>query len=87
MFSTSGGPIRIALVGATGMIGRAVVEACIGREDVRLVAIARREMKLPVGAKMELFVADPAKWEEVLEAVKPQVMINALGTTLKKSGG
>ena len=87
MFSASGGPIRIALVGATGMIGRAVVEACIGREDVRLVAIARREMKLPVGAKMELFVADPAKWEEVLEAVKPQVMINALGTTLKKSGG
>ncbi len=87
MFSASGGPIRIALVGATGMIGRAVVEACIGREDVRLVAIARREMKLPIGAKMELFVADPAKWEEVLEAVKPQVMINALGTTLKKSGG
>ncbi|MDZ4308623.1 NAD(P)H-binding protein [Allopontixanthobacter sp.] len=87
MFSASTGPIRIALVGATGLIGRAVVEACIGREDVRLVGIARREMKLPAGARMELFVADPAKWEEVLEAVKPQVMINALGTTLKKSGG
>jgi uncharacterized protein YbjT (DUF2867 family) len=80
-------PVKIALVGATGMIGRAVVQACIGREDVRLVAIARREMKLPVGAKMELFVADPDHWEEVIEAVQPQVMINALGTTRKKSGG
>lgn len=87
MFNSATGPLRIALVGATGMIGQAVVEACVGREDVRLVAIARREMKLPTGAKMELFVADPANWEEVLEAVKPQVMINALGTTLKKSGG
>jgi len=80
-------PVKIALVGATGMIGRAVVQACIGREDVRLVAIARREMKLPAGAKMELFVADPDHWEEVIEAVQPQVMINALGTTRKKSGG
>lgn len=80
-------PVKIALVGATGMIGRAIVEACTGREDVRLVAIARREMKLPVGAKMELFVADPDHWEDVIEAVQPQVMINALGTTRKKSGG
>jgi uncharacterized protein YbjT (DUF2867 family) len=69
------------------MIGRAIVQACTGREDVRLVAIARREMKLPTGAKMELFVADPDHWDEVIEAVQPHVMINALGTTRKKSGG
>ena len=87
MFKSATGPLKIALVGATGMIGRAVVDACIGREDVRLVAIARREMKLPVGARMEMFVADPGHWEEVIEAVQPQVMINALGTTRKKSGG
>jgi uncharacterized protein YbjT (DUF2867 family) len=87
MFNAPSGPLKIALVGATGMIGRAVIDACIGREDVRLVAIARREVKLPVGAKMELFVADPDHWEEVIEAVKPQVVINALGTTRKKSGG
>ena len=87
MFNSASGPVKIALVGATGMIGRAIVEACTGREDVRLVAIARREMKLPTGAKMELFVADPDHWEEVIEAVQPLVMINALGTTRKKSGG
>lgn len=79
-------PLRLALVGATGLIGRAVIDACIGRSDVRLVAIARREMKLPRGARMELFVAEPDRWGEVFEALQPTALISALGTTWKKSG-
>lgn len=79
-------PLRIALVGATGLVGRAIVHAATGREDMRLVAIARREMKLPAGARMEMFVAEPDRWDEVIEAVKPDVLINALGTTWNKSG-
>ncbi len=78
--------LRLLLVGATGMIGGKVMEACVGREDVRLSAIARRESPLPQGARMELFVADPANWAEVIEAVRPKAMICALGTTWKKSG-
>ena len=78
--------LRILLVGASGLIGGKVMEACVGREDVRLSAIARREAPLPSGARMELFVADPAKWPEVIEAVRPKAMICALGTTWKKSG-
>ncbi len=79
-------PLRLALVGASGLVGRAVIEACLDRRDVRLVAIARREMKLPKGARMELFVAEPDKWGEVFEALRPTVLISALGTTWKKSG-
>lgn len=79
-------PLRIALVGSTGLVGRRVIEACIGRPDVRLVAIARREVKLPEGARMELFVADPDKWGEVLEAIRPTTLISALGSTWKKAG-
>lgn len=79
-------PLRIVLVGATGLIGGKVMEACVGREDVRLSAIARREAQLPKGIRMELFVAEPAKWDEVVEAIKPKAMICALGTTWKKSG-
>ena len=78
--------VRIALVGATGLIGRAVIDACIGREDVRLSAIARREFRLPRGARMELFVAEPPKWGEVLEAMRPKALICALGTTWKQAG-
>ena len=78
--------LRLCLIGATGLIGGKVMEECIGREDVRLSAIARREAKLPRGIRMELFVAEPAKWGEVLEAIRPQAVICALGTTWKKAG-
>lgn len=79
-------PLRIALVGATGLIGSQVIRACMGRSDVRLVAVARREVKLPKGARMELFVAEPENWGEVLEALRPTALICALGTTWKKAG-
>ena len=79
-------PLRIALVGATGLIGSQVIRACMGRSDVRLVAIARREVKMPKGARMELFVAEPEKWGEVFEALQPTAVISALGTTWKNAG-
>ncbi|QZD89070.1 NAD(P)H-binding protein [Qipengyuania aurantiaca] len=78
--------LRLCLVGATGLIGGKVMEECVGREDVRLQAIARREAKLPQGIRIEYFVADPDKWSEVFEALRPKAVICALGTTWKKSG-
>lgn len=80
------GPVRVALVGATGLVGRRVIEVASQGDDVRLVGIARREAPLPPGARMEMFVAEPAKWAEVLEAVRPRALICALGTTWKKAG-
>lgn len=79
-------PLRIALVGASGLIGRQVIALCVGREDVRLSAIARSELPLPPGARMEVFVAEPDKWDEVIEALRPTAIICALGTTWKKAG-
>jgi uncharacterized protein YbjT (DUF2867 family) len=81
----SDGPVRIALVGATGLIGAKVIEACLGREDVRLTAISRSEFKLPQGARMELFIAQPDKWGDVFEAIRPKALICALGTKLRKA--
>ena len=78
--------VRIALVGATGLIGRAIISASVGREDIRLVGIARRETPLPRGARMEMFVAEADRWGDVFEAIRPDVLVNALGTTWKKSG-
>ncbi|MBX7526232.1 NAD(P)H-binding protein [Qipengyuania vesicularis] len=79
-------PLRLCLIGATGLIGGAVMRECIGREDIRLQAIGRREAKLPQGIRIEYFVADPNKWGEVFEALRPKAVICALGTTWKKSG-
>lgn len=78
--------LSIAIVGATGLIGRTLIERSVGREDVRLLAVARREMKLPVGAKMEMVVADPQEWGTVFDRVRPDVLVSALGTTWSKVG-
>ena len=79
------GPVRIALVGATGLVGRRVIEIASAGDDVRILGIARREAPLPPGARMEMFVAEPDKWGEVLDAVRPRALICALGTTWKKA--
>jgi len=79
-------PVRIALVGATGLIGSEVMALAVGRQDLRLVAVARRESPIPRGARMEMFVAEPAKWGEVFEAIQPAALICALGTTWRKAG-
>jgi uncharacterized protein YbjT (DUF2867 family) len=80
------GPVRVALVGATGLIGGRVIEIASAGDEVRILGIARREAPLPPGARMEMFVAEPAKWGEVLDAVRPRALICALGTTWKKAG-
>ncbi len=77
---------RIALVGATGLVGRMVMASVVGRADVALTAIARHEAPLPRNVRMEMFVAEPGKWGEVIEAVRPDAMICALGTTWRKAG-
>jgi len=80
------GPVRIALVGATGLVGRRVIEIASAGDDVRILGIARREAPLPAGARMEMFVSEPDKWGDVLDAVRPRALICALGTTWKKAG-
>lgn len=77
---------RILLAGATGLVGQAVLACAVGRADFRLAAVARGEVPLPPGARMEVFVARPDKWGEVVEALRPMAVICALGTTWKKAG-
>ena len=80
------GSVRIGLVGATGLIGRRLIEITSAGDDARIVGIARREIDLPQGARVEVFVAAADKWGEVLSAVRPRALICALGTTWKKAG-
>jgi uncharacterized protein YbjT (DUF2867 family) len=80
-------PTRIALVGATGLIGTSLIEYGLGRSDLfRIIGIARREAPLPPGARMELLVADPAGWPDAIAAANADVLVCALGTTWRKAG-
>jgi uncharacterized protein YbjT (DUF2867 family) len=78
-------PVRICLVGATGLTGWEMIEQARGRSDVHLVAVARREVRLPPGARMEMVVADPADWGEAIAFARAQVLVCALGTTWRKA--
>lgn len=84
--SDSAAPVSICVVGSTGLIGQAISAASIGRTEFRLTALARREQRLPVGAKMDMIVADPANWGDLLAEIRPTAMICALGTTWRKAG-
>ena len=79
-------PTRIALVGATGLIGMSLIRLAVGRSDIRIVGIARREAQLPPGARMELLVAPPENWADAIAASRASVLVSALGTTWRKAG-
>ena len=79
-------PRRIVLVGASGLIGTTVIAAAVGRDDLRLTALARREFALPKGAKMDLLVAPPSDWPGLIESARADTLVIALGTTWRAAG-
>jgi uncharacterized protein YbjT (DUF2867 family) len=79
-------PTRIALVGASGLIGQSLLRLAVGRGDIRLIAVSRREIPLPPGARMEVLVADPSGWDDAIAAANADVLVCALGTTRRKAG-
>jgi uncharacterized protein YbjT (DUF2867 family) len=79
-------PLRFGLVGSTGLVGRSLMEALVGRGDFRLIAISRREVKLPNGARMEMRLAKPAQWGEVIARLDLDILVCALGTTWDRAG-
>jgi uncharacterized protein YbjT (DUF2867 family) len=87
MARRSSGVRRICLVGATGLVGTSLIEACVGRTDARLVAVSRRELVLPEGARMEVLLAPVEGWPEAIAAGNADVFVCALGTTMKNVGG
>ncbi|WP_334182369.1 NAD(P)H-binding protein [Novosphingobium sp.] len=77
---------RICLVGASGLVGSAVIEESIGRTDLRIIGVARREVSLPKGARLEILLGDTAQWPVLIEAAHADVFVCALGTTRKAAG-
>ncbi|MCK9543579.1 MAG: NAD(P)H-binding protein [Novosphingobium sp.] len=77
---------RICLVGASGLVGSRLMARAVGRDDVRLVGVARREVPLPEGARMEMLVAPVEGWPDAIAATGTQVLVCALGTTWRKAG-
>lgn len=77
---------RICLVGATGLLGSRLIAQAVERPDMRIVGVARREMPLPSGARMEMLLAEPEGWDDAIAASNAKVLVCALGTTFDKAG-
>lgn len=78
--------VRVCLVGASGLTGGALMAEAVGRDDVRLVAVVRREVPMPEGARMEMLVGEPIDWPQLIAAARADVLVCALGTTIKAAG-
>lgn len=66
--------MKVLIVGSTGMLGQALVKEAVTR-NVSAVGLARR------GAELSCDVADATILATVLDAVRPQVIVNAAALT------
>ena len=79
-------PQRVLLVGATGLVGSAVMQQAVALRRTGLFTLSRRQPEVPRGAQMDNFVADPAIWPRAVAEIAPEAVICALGTTWRKAG-
>jgi uncharacterized protein YbjT (DUF2867 family) len=79
-------PRRVLLAGATGLLGTCAMQAAGAQPTLHLVALTRREAPIPHGTRMEMMVAEPARWPEAVATIAPDAVICALGTTRRKAG-
>lgn len=80
------GVTRICLLGATGLVGTALMHEAVGRDDVRIVGVGRREAAFPEGARMEMLLGEPIDWPALIHAADADVLVCALGTTIAAAG-
>jgi uncharacterized protein YbjT (DUF2867 family) len=80
-------PLRVLLLGATGLVGQHILAQAVGRTDFRLLALSRREVPMPKGARMEVLLAPTENWDQAIQTIAPDRVICALGTTIRKMDG
>ena len=80
-------PVRVLVLGASGLVGQEVLRQAVGVPQVRLVAVARSEVPLPPGALMEVLVAPVEGWDRAIADAGASHVICALGTTIRQQGG
>lgn len=70
------------IIGATGLVGRAVIES-FGATPVTV--LARRAVE-GLALHHKQIVASSERWADIIAAEKPAVLISCLGTTIRQAG-
>lgn len=74
---------KVLLVGATGMVGDAVVNNSGPRS---MTILARRGPRDPYAPRHRSIVRPTEDWAGVIADEKPDVLVNCLGTTIRQAG-
>lgn len=76
----------VLIVGATGLIGTHLATQLVeqGRDD-GLHILARRSVDRNFG-QAQIHVAPNDNWPDIIEGIKPEIIVSCLGTTMKKAG-
>lgn len=76
----------IWIAGATGLVGRAAVRELAARGGTSVLALVRRPLELPGAEIQVLDFEDPSAYAQLLQTRTPDVVLCALGTTLRAAG-
>lgn len=77
---------RVAMGGVSEPIGLRLMHLARHQPQIRLVALTLGEVEVPLGSRLEVFVADADRWARVMKAMKPKVFVVGLGPALNLVG-
>ncbi len=78
--------MELLLAGATGLIGRQVLNLLEANESISRIDLVSRRRADANSAKTHQHLAEPESWPEIISELKPDVAICTLGTTMRAAG-
>jgi uncharacterized protein YbjT (DUF2867 family) len=78
--------LRVLLAGATGLVGQALLGLLEADDTVTAIDLLGRRLAATQSGKVEQHVAPLADWPKLVTAIKPDIAISTLGTTIKQAG-
>lgn len=77
--------MRIALIGATGLVGSALLDHLLATGGAEVHSISRRASGR-THPRLHEHVAPPERWPEITGAIGAKAAVSALGTTMRAAG-
>jgi uncharacterized protein YbjT (DUF2867 family) len=76
---------RIVIAGGTGLVGQQVVSELVGLDGINVHMLLRPLSGTPI-LGVSQHVGDPANWPDIIDELRPDVVVSCLGTTMKQAG-
>lgn len=82
--SMADGAPKLLIIGGSGLVGRALLGGLADGTAANIHALLRRPMD--VSPSIETHLVDPQSWPSAIAAIAPEILLCALGTTIKAAG-